>query len=113
MDWESSDELLRSRNTFGALISYRNQMRTGLKEAMDSVYERGASLLTISPERFVPRENPRTTAQERLQASSAAVQAIEAVWDGDTLHDWFLVLLPSSSTPLRNTHASPVHDLRQ
>ncbi|ROQ97493.1 hypothetical protein EDE04_3992 [Streptomyces sp. 2132.2] len=37
------------------------------------------------------------------------VVAVEAVWDGDTVHDWFVVLLAITEAPAGEHHLAAVH----
>ncbi|MFC9821896.1 hypothetical protein ACFWG6_18510 [Streptomyces erythrochromogenes] len=40
------------------------------------------------------------------------VAAIEAVWDGDTVHDWFVNLLAITDDPAEERHLATVHSRR-
>ncbi|MFE0581877.1 hypothetical protein [Streptomyces sp. NPDC058874] len=40
------------------------------------------------------------------------VAAIEAVWDGDTVHDWFVKLLAITDDPAGERHLATVHSRR-
>ncbi|MFK0234358.1 hypothetical protein [Streptomyces vinaceus] len=50
---------------------------------------------------------------ESLAARAAGfpgrVVAVEAVWDGDTVHDWFVVLLAITEAPAGEHHLATVH----
>ncbi|MFE0643687.1 hypothetical protein ACFW2Y_19045 [Streptomyces sp. NPDC058877] len=45
----------------------------------------------------------------RASGCPGRVVAIEAVWDGDTVHDWFVLLLAVSAEPAGDHHLATVH----
>ncbi|MFF7635063.1 hypothetical protein ACFZB9_18175 [Kitasatospora sp. NPDC008050] len=45
----------------------------------------------------------------RAAGCTGRVVAIEAVWDGDTVHDWFVVLLAVTADPAGEVHLATVH----
>ncbi|MEV5322179.1 hypothetical protein AB0K92_31845 [Streptomyces sp. NPDC052687] len=51
-----------------------------------------------------------TSLAARAAALPGRVVAIEAVWDGDTVHGWFVVLVAVLDGPAREGHLATVHD---
>ncbi|SED86512.1 hypothetical protein [Streptomyces sp. TLI_105] len=45
----------------------------------------------------------------RASGCPGPVAAIEAIWDGDTVHDWFVILLAVSTAPAGEQHLATVH----
>ncbi|MER7951237.1 hypothetical protein ABTY59_27970 [Streptomyces sp. NPDC096079] len=45
----------------------------------------------------------------RASGCPGTVVAIEAVWDGDTVHDWFVILLAITAEPAGAHHLATVH----
>ncbi|MFF0474711.1 hypothetical protein [Streptomyces sp. NPDC004284] len=45
----------------------------------------------------------------RASGCPGPVVAIEAVWDGDTVHDWFVILLAVTAEPAGEHHLATVH----
>ncbi|WP_412030178.1 hypothetical protein [Deinococcus yunweiensis] len=103
-DWTRIDPLIVEEQYISALQAYRTATGTTLSEAMDAVGERGTYLRSTSPERFPVRIAPLAAARLALDGIERPIRVIEAVWDGDTVHDWFVVLVavtdgPSSAHP--------------
>ncbi|MEV6740082.1 hypothetical protein AB0N14_25300 [Streptomyces sp. NPDC051104] len=80
----------------------------GLHEAEQVVHTRYEAL----GER-VQRRQPDPLDIPSLAARAAAlrgrVAAIEALWDGDTVHDWFVVLVAVLDDPVGEGHLATVH----
>ncbi|MFF0744624.1 hypothetical protein ACFYVL_29915 [Streptomyces sp. NPDC004111] len=68
-------------------------------------FERHADRIARSP------RSPLDLASLARRAAGAAgrVVAVEAVWDGDTVHDWFVELLAVTAGPDGRTHLATVH----
>lgn len=96
MDWTEIDDLLFREAYLWALSTYRAVVGGDLHAAMEEVGQREGYLRDTQPERFPKRLAPALVAQENLQGVSDRLCVIEAVWDGDTVHDWFLVLVAVS-----------------
>ncbi|MFD8809831.1 hypothetical protein [Streptomyces sp. NPDC059597] len=78
----------------------------GLHEAEALIHSRCASLTPgLRPPDAL--DTPSLTA--RAAALPGRVIAIEAVWDGDTVHDWFVVLLAILDTPPGESPLATVH----
>ncbi|UQN06545.1 hypothetical protein [Deinococcus sp. QL22] len=96
MDWTELDALLCQGAYISALSTYRAEVGGDLHEAIYALGQRGDYLRETQPERFPKRPAPALIARENLQGVSGRICVIEAVWDGDTVHDWFLVLVAVS-----------------
>ncbi|MFJ2025235.1 hypothetical protein ACIODW_15750 [Streptomyces sp. NPDC087897] len=48
----------------------------------------------------------------RAADAPGRVAAVEAVWDGDTVHDWFVVLIAVLDSPEGESHLATVHHRR-
>ncbi|MFD8910852.1 hypothetical protein [Streptomyces sp. NPDC059575] len=57
-----------------------------------------------------PLDTPSLAA--RAAALPGRVIVVEAVWDGDTVHDWFVILLAVLDTPPGESHLATVHQRR-
>ncbi|QES48520.1 hypothetical protein DEJ50_12490 [Streptomyces venezuelae] len=69
----------------------------GLREAQEFVYARHQAL-AIRPE---DSDDPLDLASlaDRAAGLPGRIVAIEAVWDGDTVHDWFVLLMAVLDEP--------------
>jgi hypothetical protein len=92
MDWTEIDGLLFQEACISALSTYRAEMGGDLHEAVYALSQRGEYLRETRPERFPTRPAPAGVARENLQGVSGRIYVIEALWDGDTVNAWFLVL---------------------
>ncbi|MFJ9945143.1 hypothetical protein [Streptomyces erythrochromogenes] len=84
---------------------------TGLREAQIVVHER----YLFHGDR-IAREPECPLDLESLAALAGGlpgqVAAIEAVWDGDTVHDWFVRLLAITDDPAEERHLATVYSRR-
>ncbi|WP_308461144.1 hypothetical protein [Streptomyces sp. Ru62] len=110
---EVDAEVLRDRR-LPAVRSVWNALRPlglGLAEAERVVHARYEALADQ-----VRRTPPDPLDVPSLAARAAAlpgrVAAIEAVWDGDTVHDWFVVLIAVLEDPDGDGHLATVHHRR-
>ncbi|CAL9470503.1 hypothetical protein [Streptomyces sp. enrichment culture] len=80
----------------------------GLREAEQVVHARyealGDRVRRRPPD---PLDVPSLTA--RAAALPGRVAAVEALWDGDTVHDWFVVLVAVLDDPAGEGHLATVH----
>ncbi|MFC7219272.1 hypothetical protein ACFQLX_14000 [Streptomyces polyrhachis] len=80
----------------------------GLHEAQKVVYARyealGDQVRRTPPD---PLDVPSLAA--RAAARPGRVVAVEAVWDGDTVHDWFVILLAVLDEPRGEAHLATVY----
>ncbi|MET8811903.1 hypothetical protein ABZW47_07860 [Streptomyces sp. NPDC004549] len=81
----------------------------GLHEAETLIHTRYASL---APARRPPDPLDTPSLTARAAALPGRVIAIEAVWDGDTVHDWFVVLLAILDTPPGESPLATIHHRR-
>jgi hypothetical protein len=95
--WSGVDDLLFQGDFISALAAYRAMSGAGLPDAMDAVGARAAHLRATQPGRFAQRPAPSVVARKNLQGVPGRICVIEAVWDGDTVHDWFVVLVAISA----------------
>lgn len=98
-DWAELDELLFQERRISFLVLYRELTGASLREAIDTLAERMTLLRGLYPERFSVPVDPVEEAWKNLRSIQEPVFAIEAVWDGDTFHDWFLVLMALVKKP--------------
>lgn len=98
-DWFHTDELIFRGSIINALKVYRDGTGVTLYQAVDAVAARTARLRAAFPERFPVRPTPREAAQKVLARITEPIRAIEAVWDGDTVHDWFIILYALTRRP--------------
>ncbi|MDI2126446.1 hypothetical protein [Yinghuangia seranimata] len=56
-------------------------------------------------------DSPLDAESLRLRADGAAgtIVAIEAIWDGDTVHDWFVILLAVTADPAADHHLATIY----
>ena len=98
-DWNELDELLFQERSIPFLVLYRQLTGASLREAIHTMEERKTLLRALYPERFPVPVDPVEEAWKNLRSIQEPVLAIEAVWDGDTFHDWFLVLMAIVEKP--------------
>ncbi|WP_028800036.1 hypothetical protein [Streptomyces sp. 142MFCol3.1] len=91
-----------------AVLEALRPLGVGLFEAEKVVHARYEAL----------RDRVRRTPPDALDVSSLAaraealpgrVAAVEAVWDGDTVHDWFVVLVAVLDGPFGEGHLATVY----
>ena len=107
---EIDTEVLRDRR-IAALKAASDALRPlglGLREAQDVVHARYDALGDR-----VRRRQPDPLDLSSLAARAAEhpgrVAAIEAFWDGDTVHDWFVVLVAVLEDPDGERHLATVY----
>jgi hypothetical protein len=93
------DELVRARSWLqGILLLRRHDPRLGIHDAQALLFER-ARQINVQP---TPKEPSLAELRERIDVIRLLTPAaIEAVWDGDTVHDWFVglvAIIPTAST---------------
>ncbi|WP_034341756.1 hypothetical protein [Deinococcus misasensis] len=98
-DWNDMDELLFKVRRIPFLVLYRQLTGCSLPEAIDKMAERMTLLRGLYPERFPVPVDPVEEAWKNLRYIQETVLAIEAVWDGDTFHNWFLELMAIVEKP--------------
>ena len=104
VNWEPLDGFIFREEFISFLRDYRDLGNTGLPEAMDAFGARASYLKQHFPEKFPIPRSPRVTAFENLTEIKRPVLAIEALWDGDTIHEWFNVIFAITET-LSEMHA--------
>ncbi|WP_371630287.1 hypothetical protein OG892_24580 [Streptomyces sp. NBC_00341] len=83
-------------------------MDLGLREAEQVVHARYAALGDrVRYSRPDPLDVPSLAA--RATAFPGRVAGVEALWDGDTVHDWFVLLVAVLERPAGEGHLATVH----
>ncbi|MEV4438381.1 hypothetical protein AB0K09_05065 [Streptomyces sp. NPDC049577] len=83
-------------------------LELGLNEAAQVVHARYRALGDrVQSGRPDPLDIPSLAA--RAAALPGRVAAVEAFWDGDTVHDWFVLLVAVLSHPSGEGHLATVH----
>ncbi|MER5934509.1 hypothetical protein [Streptomyces sp. NPDC002054] len=88
----------------------RGRTIEAIKIAWDELRERGLGMreaqqfIAARYEALVPREDPDdpldlASLADRTAGLPGRIVAIEAVWDGDTVHDWFVLLIAVLDEP--------------
>ena len=93
-------EVLRDRRMFAVRTLWQalRDQGLGLHEAMTEIHARYEALADRVQRRAPdPLDVPALAA--RAAAHPGRVVAIEALWDGDTVHDWFVELLAVLDSP--------------
>ncbi|MET8631119.1 hypothetical protein ABZW30_46845 [Kitasatospora sp. NPDC004669] len=83
-------------------------LELGLREAEQVVHARYEALgdrVQHSP----PDSLDVPSLAARAAALSGQVAAIEALWDGDTVHDWFVLLVAVLDDPAGDGHLATIH----
>ncbi|MEU5099925.1 hypothetical protein [Streptomyces sp. NPDC020996] len=75
----------------------------GLREAEQVVHSR-YEVLGDRVQRTPPDPFDVPSLAARAAALPGRVAAVEALWDGDTVHDWFVLLLAVSNSPEGEGH---------
>ncbi|MGQ4360256.1 hypothetical protein [Streptomyces sp. SAS_272] len=106
-------EVLRDRRLTAvkAVWDALRPLELGLREAEQVVHARYAALgdrVRYQPPD--PLDTPSLAA--RAAALPGRVVAVEALWDGDTFHDWFVVLVAVLDDPGGEAHLATVHHRR-
>ncbi|MFD8595821.1 hypothetical protein ACFV1L_12515 [Kitasatospora sp. NPDC059646] len=99
------DEELRRGRHVRALKLLRDALGVSIPDGTDIV---GARVGVVRPPAEDGPVDPRALVR-KAGALGERVLAVEAVWDGDTVHDWFVVLLAVGETrdhPLETVYAS-------
>ncbi|MFE6886720.1 hypothetical protein [Streptomyces sp. NPDC057694] len=83
-------------------------LEVGLHEAEELVQARYKAL-GDSVERTSPDPLDLSSLAARAETLPGHVAAVEALWDGDTVHDWFVVLVAVLDAPHGEGHLATVH----
>ncbi|MFB6718146.1 hypothetical protein ACFCZY_13520 [Streptomyces sp. NPDC056237] len=107
---EVDENVLRDRPLMAVKAVWQalRPLGLGLREAEQVVHARyeilGDRVRRTQPD---PLDVPSLAA--RVVAHPGRVAAVEALWDGDTVHDWFVLLVAVMDDPSGEAHLATVH----